>query len=112
MKLESVADVMAVRTYRLFDDSNRIESSRGVVLRLGKPQRSPESTEFEEYYCPFQLIGVGDERVRYAAGVDAFQAIELALGLIGGLMGRMGEEHKGRLRWDYDDQGGFGFPQS
>ena len=112
MKLENVGDVMAVRIYRLFDDSNRIESSREVVLRLGKPQRSPGSMESEEYYCPFQLIGVGDERVRYAAGVDAFQAIELALTVIGGLMARLREEHKGRLRWDYDDRGGFGFPQS
>lgn len=111
MKLENVGEVIAIRRFRLRDESQTLETGKEVLLQLGKPQRSPDSPAVEEWFCPFQIIGIGDERVRYAAGVDAFQAIQLAFKLIGATIGRLGQQSNGRLRWDYDDEGGFGFPE-
>ena len=107
MKLHNIDDIIAVRRLRLLG-----EPDREIVLKLGRPQLSPDSLEYEEYYCPYQIAGAGDERVRYAAGVDAFQALQLALTLIGPALSRLKGELDGRLQWDYDDAGGFGFPNA
>ena len=73
MKLETVGDVMATRKLQVL-----AEPEHEVLVKLGRPQPSPDGPQSGEYFCRFQITGVGDERVRYAAGVDAFQAIELA----------------------------------
>jgi hypothetical protein len=107
MKLETVGDVMATRKLQVL-----AEPDHEGLVKLGRPQPSPDDPESEEYFCPFQITGVGDERVRYAAGVDAFQAIELALRLIGAFLHRLNGQAGGRIRWKCDESGGLGFPES
>jgi len=43
-------------------------------------------------------------------GVDAFQAIELGFRFIGVRLALLNRDAEGRLRWECDDKGGFGFP--
>lgn len=48
----------------------------GVTLRLGRPAPDPQG----DWSCPFQTVGLGrDGEVHTAYGVDAVQALVLAL---------------------------------
>jgi hypothetical protein len=48
--------------------------------------------------------------VKYLGGVDAFQALELALGLIAIELSALNKEHNGQLRWECGEHGDLGFP--
>ena len=50
-------------------------SRGGAVVEIGQPRKSKGR---DEYYCPYRIAGVGDEKVRAAYGVDAVQAMQLA----------------------------------
>ena len=52
---------------------------------MGKPRKLPDSQG--DSFCPWQIIGIGDERVRYAAGIDGVQALDLAMKVIGAYLG-------------------------
>ena len=106
MRLETVGDVIAIRKLQVLG-----EPGRKVHVKLGKPQPSPDSPDIE-CYRPFQITGAGDERVRYAAGVDAFQAIKLTFRLIASSLSRINRDLDGKLRWDFDNGGGLGFAES
>jgi len=101
LKLENVGDVIATRTLLLGRDG---EAAAAVLL--GKPQ-----AHGEEFYCPYQIKGVGDEKVRYAFGVDAFQALQLALSILGVQLEVLNKELGGRLRWECAEKDDFGFPR-
>jgi hypothetical protein len=60
-------------------------------LRIGAPMQLRQDA-----YCPVQLVGVGDERVRPIYGVDRLQALQLALRYVEPLLLRFGD----RLRWE------------
>src|SRR6266496_2248480 len=48
---------------------------RGVaVVEIGRARKNKGR---DEYYCPYRITGVGDEKVRAAYGVDAVQAMQL-----------------------------------
>jgi hypothetical protein len=107
MRRETLDEVMATRGLQVLG-----EPGREVLVKLGRPRPAVDAPESGEYFCPFQITGIGDERVRYAAGVDAFQAIELTLKLIGAYLRRLNGEAGGKLRWGCDANGGLGFPES
>jgi hypothetical protein len=69
LKLTSVGQVIATRELDIADGSK-------VLVTIGIPQPFPELTSF---YCPYQIDGLGKRHVRYAGGVDAVQALELAM---------------------------------
>ena len=48
-------------------------SSREVVIRIGVPEQQERDSR-----CPFQVIGLSNDAVRYAYGVDSLQALILA----------------------------------
>jgi len=61
--------------------------------------------------CPYQILGIGDERVRCAGGVDAVQALQLAMEMIGSeLYFKLNRQHDGKLRWEAGKEGDLGFP--
>ena len=49
---------------------------RTVVVSLGKPRKMKRSEDWE---CPFRISGAGMSRVEYGCGIDAFQALTMAL---------------------------------
>lgn len=61
--------VIAEHTYRV--------GRQRVVARIGQPR--PEDGH---WYCPYQITGVGDEKVRRVWGVDSFQALQLVMQVV------------------------------
>lgn len=104
MKLESIGEVIATRTLILLRGDG---AASKVVVLLGRPQQLPDH---EDYYCPYQIKGAGDEKVRYMCGVDSFQALHLALSTLRVELEVLDKELGGKLRWECDDTGGLGFP--
>jgi hypothetical protein len=98
MKLTDVGNVIATRELSL-------PAGKLVTVLVGKPEKFPDT---DDYYCPYQIRGFGSERVRYAGGSDAVQALELALKMIGTDLYTSKEAQAGELSW----QGGknLGFP--
>ncbi len=104
MKLNSIGDVIATRELFVANDD-----SVTIVVKMGKPQPFPEG-EGEGYFCPVLISGYGVDELTYAGGVDAFQSIEFALTLIGTALKGFNASLDDQLRWEGDDDEGFGFP--
>jgi hypothetical protein len=104
MKLDNIGEVVASRTLVLLRDQG---SPSNVYVLLGKPEQLPDHSD---YYCPYQIKGAGDEKVRHACGVDPFQALQLALSTIGVELEVLNKELGGKLRWECGEKGGLGFP--
>ena len=102
MTLDSIGEVVASRRLFLIDEPNR-----EILVKMGKPQKTPHE---QDYSCALQVTGIGDERVDCVVGIDAFQAIQLALRYIGVRLRLLNQNFGGRLRWECDEKGGFGFP--
>ena len=100
MKLTDVGTVIATRELEL-------SSGKPVTVLIGKPERFPDSPD---YYCPYQILGLGFERVKRAGGVDAIQAMEFAHKMIGADLYTSKEYRAGELHWAAGSQGELGFP--
>ncbi|MEM9694491.1 MAG: hypothetical protein AAGA56_18200 [Myxococcota bacterium] len=81
-----------------------------VRLLIGLPRPFPDDPN-GDYLCPYQITGVGDEKVRYAAGVDALQALELALQILPVQLDVLRTQHPG-LRWEDAPAGDYGFSEA
>jgi hypothetical protein len=77
-----------------------------ITVLIGKPRPFPESKRFphRDYYCPYQIVGVGDQKTRYAAGVDAVQALQLVFTAIGIDLQLINKRRSSPLRWLVEDQ--------
>ena len=105
MKLTSVGPVMAVRELSLSGKAT-------VSVIIGKPEPFPDGNGC---YCPYQILGFGDERVSYAGGEDTVQALMLTLKKIGTDLYTSPEARGGLLTWDAgttDRDLGFPVPDS
>ena len=102
MRVDSIGEVIAVRRLFLVDEPNR-----EILIKMGLPQKTPGE---EDFYCPFQITGIDDARPQAIIGIDAFQAMQLAMRYIGARLALLNRNNGGRLRWEGDEQGDFGFP--
>jgi hypothetical protein len=101
MKLKTVGTVIATRELAL-------DGGQHVQVLVGKPEPFPDG---QDWYCPYQVVGIGAGRVWSAGGVDAVQALILALQSIGAVLVCSREYHAGRLNWDAGSvKGDLGFP--
>lgn len=82
-------------------------SRRDVTVKLGKPRKFPDS---DDYYAPFQIVGIGSEKILRAGGVDAFQAIQGVMTVIGAQLAALEETVGERFTWIRAD-GELGFPK-
>ncbi|MGP4019321.1 DUF6968 family protein [Saccharopolyspora sp. 5N708] len=55
------------------EDGNRTP----VIVKIGKPQ--PDPMPGGDWYCPRQVLGLGDESVQATFGVDSLQAFLLCV---------------------------------
>jgi hypothetical protein len=78
-----------------------------ITVLIGKPEPFPDGSD---YYCPYQIIGLGTERVRRAGGIDSIQALHLALEMIGADLHASPEAQTGELSWECGENGNLGFP--
>lgn len=92
MLLRNVGQVLATRTFELREGDRRKE----VRVLIGMPRRIPDESDF---YCPYQIVGLLDERVRYTEGVDEAQALYLAMEASGTMLSATPEAISGRLTW-------------
>ena len=98
-------EVVATRVLRLL--GGETSPDKEAVVKIGKPQPFPDG---RDYFCPYQITGLGDEKVRYFGGIDAIQALHLAIVAAGADVFALNELCGGRLRWDGDEHGDLGFP--
>jgi hypothetical protein len=75
-----------------------------VKVRLGKPVPDPKG----DWMCPFQIIGTGDGRAEKIFGIDAVQALQLAMFAAGAKLDRI-RENVALIFLNSDD---LGFPGS
>lgn len=74
---------------------------KAVTVKLGKPRRSKEI----DWECPFSISGLGIRGIQYGRGVDAIQALSMALEGVRVLLERSGA----RLSWIGGQPGDAGF---
>ncbi len=80
-----------------------------VIVNLGPPlPRFAEHVADNEWYCTFQIVGLGDETVRAVIGVDGIQALYLALKTVGKIIAASPPGRAGELDWGAVPH--FGFP--
>ena len=74
------------------------EPTREVLVNIGRPAETPGV--HSEFYCPIRATGLGnDEIVTAMFGIDALQAIELALRFIHSRLADINVKNGNRLRW-------------
>jgi hypothetical protein len=83
----TLGPVIATRKLRV-----RGKPERPAELRIG----TPRDMKGGDAYCPVQLVGIGDEKVRPIYGVDTVQALQLAMRYLEPLFLRLGDQ----LRWE------------
>ena len=72
MKLTTIGTVIAERRLKL---SPRVE----VIVRIGKPRKF---RGYDSYFCPYEILWPDRRRISHHGGVDAVQALELAMKMI------------------------------
>jgi hypothetical protein len=80
-----------------------VGSKARVRVRLGKPRKDRTSGD---YNCPFIIDGLGESTVQQASGIDAIQALQLAMQAIRKAL----HPYAKQLRWVGSPPGGLGFP--
>ncbi len=90
MKIDSIGEKIATREFELSGSAGKI------IVEIGKPEPFEGGAD---YYCPYQIIGLAGNRVRYGAGIDGVQALIHALHNIGARLYSSTEHREGRLTW-------------
>ncbi|HZU11067.1 MAG TPA: hypothetical protein VFA02_14270 [Pseudacidobacterium sp.] len=93
--MEHTLEVIAERNLTL--DSDGIE--RVVTVQIGRPYVEPDGA----WFCPFNVLGLAPAGTRRAGGVDAIQALQLALVMIGAELSASSKS----LKWDGEPSTGF-----
>lgn len=95
MDSTKISDEIASGRLKLRDDPER-----SFIIRVGRPRPFEGRSG---YYCPFQIEGM-DLPVRFGAGEDAIQALEIALrNLKAELLYLNAEVFAGKLSWSNGD---------
>lgn len=102
MLINDLGDVVTNRSLSIIGDAVKT-----IEIKIGKPQKLEDHSD---YYCPYQIIGMGNDRIKYAIGIDGIQALQLTLSRIGTDLYTSEEGKKGNLRWIGDENGDLGFP--
>jgi|SRR5579884_2883948 len=71
----SLGEIIAERVL----EARRKGQSFTATVRIGKPFKSADAPD---YRCPYQVAGIGDDKVRAASGEDSMQALQLAIQML------------------------------
>jgi len=105
-KLKNVGEVIAEREL-ILERSGKPQKK--VRVRLGKPQVFPDGNP--DYFCPYQIFGLGEDKVGCAVGVDAFQALQLVQKMIAADLHLYDKKFGQRFYWlEKGDDLGFAIP--
>lgn len=100
MIINEIGEIIAER--RFSSDAQTGE----ITVLIGKPSQFPDSTD---YFTPFQIIGIGSEKIKYGAGVDGVQALQLTIKMVGYELKALNESLDQKLYWEGDENGALGF---
>jgi hypothetical protein len=78
------------------------DESVDVLIRFWKPMARPKGG----WLCLYKIIGVGDEKLHYAAGIDSIQSLQLAMYAVGAELSGFPKEWK----LTFLGENHFGFP--
>jgi len=106
MYLDNLGEIIAIR--ELFVLLERNEKKK-VTVFIGKPRPFSDA---DGYYCPFQIVGIGGEEIKYAAGIDAIQSLQLVMIILGATLQFLNDQVGGSLRWEGSTGGDLGFPST
>jgi hypothetical protein len=93
-----LGDVIATRTLDVVDATGHPVGT--LTVSFGRPTQEPTG----EWLCPYKI---GPDRPFGALGLDAVQALELAMRLVGARLAAMPEAREGRLRLAGETNLGF-----
>jgi uncharacterized protein DUF6968 len=94
-----MTEPIALREYTLLVGSER----REVVVQIGRPAPFPDTPD-RDWYCPWVIQGLNTPVQHEAVGVDALQALLMALSGLRAELQSIGRG--GKLTWlDDDDLG-------
>ena len=100
MQPHRIGEIIADRPFHLLD-----QPGNEVRLLIGRPRPAEEG---DDWCCPYQILGVGDEIVRAGMGVDALQALQLVITkAVPAWLAKLLEENPS-LRWEDAEYGDFG----
>jgi hypothetical protein len=97
MKKVRLGAVIAERALR----SSKVK--REVHIKIGCPQKTPA----DDFIVPYQIVGAGDEEIRFAAGLDSIQALQLVFQMISADIHLLDEYD---FKWADADDSGFPVP--
>ncbi len=69
-----------------------------IRVKIGQPRPFPDDPEEKDFYCPYQITGIGSEKVRYMGGMDSMQALMLAIKILPVHLDLIRRDYLG-LRW-------------
>ena len=95
MDFPDPSEVIASRKLELLSESGLHD----VEISIGKPLPFPEGNGF---YCPFQIRGLGEDKVQRIGGIDSIQALQLALKILHARLMSLDPEILANLRWNGD----------
>ncbi|HEX8822865.1 MAG TPA: hypothetical protein VF794_23260 [Archangium sp.] len=75
-----------------------------VRIRIGKPRKARTTGD---YFCPFSIESLGNQKVHEAWGIDSIQALQNALQAIRLELA----PHENSLEWEGGQDGWLGFPK-
>jgi len=104
MELRTLGQVIAERKYSLLTSSGAKEE---VIVRIGVPQESPDRRDF---FCPFEIVGLGTPKIKCAFGIDAVQALQLTLKIVGAEMYHHRKQFGDGL-YLFEEGDNLGFPE-
>lgn len=80
------------------------DKSFDVLVRFWKPMPHPKG----DWACLYKFIGIGNEELRYAAGIDAVQALQLAMFAVGAELSALRKD----VKLAFLDESHCGFPST
>jgi hypothetical protein len=91
-----LGSVIAERRLRLV---RRRKPARTVVVRFGRPLRSPRPERRDPWWCPVEISGLGKRTLKSIAGEDSVQALVLAFQFVTLVLPAEAERAGGRIEW-------------
>ena len=77
-----------------------------VIVTIGKPRLFNDGAD---YFCPYLIAHLDQKKMSYAGGVDAVQALQLAMKKIGVELAHLAKTQNVPITWLPDTPGDTGF---
>lgn len=106
MQARDIDPIIAVRKMRFVTG----DAASEIWVELGAPRTNVDGSD--DWHCPWRIVGLGEPLFHRTHGIDAFQALQLALPMIGATLLEVVDRHGATVRWlDDEHPADIGFPE-